>query len=135
MCGFLCLPVAVSCDVQCVVGALDESINVSSRPLAFCFHLRRQEKDSKLYVCCQIPTLVLLGMRETVPRVGTADKVTGRFSAQDGQVSVVVGFGPREGILEGSRRPEHGNHCTHSFSLTLLPHSSALLNCRLHSES
>lgn len=97
MCGFLCLPVAVSCDVQCVVGALDESINVSSRPLAFCFHLRRQEKDSKLYVCHQIPTLVLLGMRETVPRVGTADKVTGRFSAQDGQVSVVVGFGLRGG--------------------------------------
>lgn len=48
-------------------------------------------------LCCQIPKLVLLGMRETVPWVGTADKVTGRFSAQDAQVSVVVGFGPHGG--------------------------------------
>lgn len=116
MCGFLCLPVAVSCDVQCVVGATDESINVSSQPLAFCFHLRRQEKDSKLYVCRQIPMLVLLGMRETVPRVGTADKVAGRFSAQDGQVSGWSALAPVEGILEGWRRPEHGKHCTQFFS-------------------
>lgn len=45
------------------------------------------------------------------------------------------GLAPVEGILESSRRPEHGKHGAHSFSLTLLCHSSALLNCRLYFES
>lgn len=126
MCGFLCLPVAVSCDVQCVVGATDESINVSSQPLAFCFHLRRQEKDSKLYVCRQIPMLVLLGMRETVHRVGTADKVAGRFSAQDGQVSVVVGFGPRGGDPGGL---EEARAWQTLHPVFLLPFSPIPLHC------